>query len=164
MIVLGIDPGFGRVGWGAVDHHEEKQVALDYGCIETNPKHPLEKRIATIYTTIGELIKKFHPDVIATEDLFFSTNVTTALSVGQARGVIMLAAYQNHIPTYLYKPMEIKICVTGHGRSDKSQIQHMIKLILKLDSLPKPDDAADALAIALTHCYSHKLSQLDARR
>lgn len=163
MIVLGIDPGFGKIGWGVIENRYGKQTACDYGCLETGAQNPLEERINSIYTTIVRLIRKFHPDFISSEELFFGNNVTTALSVGQARGVIMLAAYQNHIPMFFYKPSEIKMSVTGYGTAKKPQIQQMIKLLLKLDKIPKPDDAADALAIALTHCYSHKLSQLGGR-
>ncbi len=157
MIILGIDPGFGRIGWGLIKDERGKQSLINYDCIETNPNIKLEARIAHIFKDITAIIRKHKPSTIASEELFFGTNVTTALSVGQARGVIMLAAYQNQIPTYLYKPVEIKMAVTGYGSASKAQIQKMVKLILKLDSIPKPDDAADALAIALTHCYSQKM-------
>ena len=156
MVVMGIDPGFGRIGWGIVSYTNQKEKLIDYGCIETTPKSPLENRIYQIYKEITALIKKHHPNTIASEELFFGNNVTTALNVGQARGVIMLAAYQNKIPMFFYKPADIKLAVTGYGKGDKSKIQHMIKLILKLKEIPKPDDAADALAIALTYCYTNK--------
>jgi crossover junction endodeoxyribonuclease RuvC len=160
MIILGIDPGFGRLGWGLVKNENGKQTAIEYGCIETDPNTPLEARISDIYSKITGITEKYKPDSFAIEDLFFGTNVTTALSVGQARGVIMLAAYKKNIPIKFYKPVEIKMAVTGYGASTKAQIQQMVKMILHLKDIPKPDDAADALAIALTHCFSHKMKGL----
>lgn len=164
QIILGIDPGFGRIGWGIIIKKASKDSLIEYGCIETVPNSPLSSRIFQIYKNILEIMKKYKPSVIASEELFFGANVTTALNVGQARGVIMLAAYQQNIPMFFYKPVEIKMAVTGYGRGDKSQIQHMVKLILKLKDIPKPDDAADALAIALTHSFSNKVLKLNARR
>lgn len=157
MIVLGIDPGFGKVGWGIVRNEKGKQTIIDYGCLETNPKSALEERLADIYKNISSLIDKYKPTEVAIEDLFFGNNVTTALSVGQARGVIMLSAYKKGIPISFYKPAEVKMAVAGYGQSTKPQIQYMVKTILKMEKIPKPDDAADALAIALTHCFSQKL-------
>ncbi|MBI4066850.1 crossover junction endodeoxyribonuclease RuvC [Candidatus Gottesmanbacteria bacterium] len=158
--ILGIDPGFGRMGWGVIANSKGKQNIISFGCLETNPKSPHEARISQIYHEVLRLISLYKPHVVALEELFFGSNITTALKVGESRGVIMLATHDQKIPLFIYKPIEVKMAVSGYGRAEKSQVQLMVKIILKLKSIPKPDDAADALAIALTHCFSYKLSKL----
>jgi crossover junction endodeoxyribonuclease RuvC len=157
MRILGIDPGIGRTGWGVVDESGGKVKVIDYGCLETPKEHSLEQRIETLYDTITKIISAHKPEALAIESLFFNKNVTTALAVGQARGVVLLAAAQNKMPVTSYTPQQVKIGVTGYGKADKAQVGQMIKLVLKLQSIPKPDDTADALAIAVTHAFSYKV-------
>ena len=157
MIILGIDPGIGRTGWGVISSHNATQQVHRYGCIETHKTTVGEKRLQELYEQVVTIIQGEKPDAIAIEELFFNTNVSTALTVGQARGVILLAAAQSDIPIAVYTPLQVKIAVTGYGRADKKQVGHMIKTILKLSSIPTPDDTADALAIALTHAFSIKM-------
>lgn len=150
MITLGIDPGTARMGYGAVERAEEP-VLLDYGVIETAVGVPMQKRLALVYAAVGELIDAHRPTVLAIEQLFFARNVTTAISVGQARGVILLAAALHEVEVVEYSPSEVKHAVVGYGKADKGQIQAMVRLLLRMDRDPYPDDAADALAIALCH-------------
>ena len=160
MRILGIDPGLARCGWAIVEVESSKLKAQDYGCIETSAKQNTEKRLVAVYKQIESLIKKYKPEILAIEDLFFGTNSKTAFVVGQARGVILLAAAEKNLSVAVYTPLQVKMAVTGYGRADKNQIGQMVKTILKLKSIPKPDDTADALAIALTHAFSAKLSKL----
>ena len=157
MIILGIDPGIGRVGWGLIEEKNLKQNLIAVGCLETDSKLPEEKRLQKIRTFLTEMIKKYRPDVVATESLFFATNAKTAITVGQARGVILLTIADQNIPAFSYTPLQVKLSVTGFGKADKNQIQQMVKSLLKLPQIPKPDDAADALAIALTHAFNYKV-------
>jgi crossover junction endodeoxyribonuclease RuvC len=157
MIILGIDPGIGRTGWGIIETEHAKLKPRNFGCIETHKTTVGEKRLQELYEQIVLIIRVEKPDAIAIEELFFNTNVSTALIVGQARGVILLAAAQHNIPLAAYTPLQVKMAVTGYGRADKKQVGHMIKTILKLSSIPTPDDTADALAIALTHAFSGKM-------
>jgi crossover junction endodeoxyribonuclease RuvC len=157
MKILGIDPGIGRTGWGVVEVERGELRAEKYGCIETSLKLPLEKRLQEVYSSISGIIKDHKPDALAIEDLFFNTNTKTALVVGQARGVVLLAASQNDLSLAVYTPLQVKMAVTGYGRAEKNQVGQMVKTILKLSSVPKPDDTADALAIALTHAFTAKL-------
>lgn len=157
MRILGIDPGIGRAGWGIVEAKGGKVEVIDYGCIETPKEHPLEQRIETLYDTLSKIIAAHNPGALAIESLFFNTNVTTAITVGQARGVVLLAAAQNKMSVTSYSPQQVKIGITGYGKADKQQIGQMIKLVLKLKAIPKPDDTADALAIAVTHAFSYKV-------
>lgn len=157
MRILGIDPGIGRAGWGVVDAQDGKVKVIDYGCIETPKEHTLEQRIVTLYDTISKIIAAHQPEALSIESLFFNKNVTTAIAVGQARGVILLAAAQNKMSVTSYTPQEVKIGVTGYGKADKTQVGQMIKMVLGLKAIPKPDDTADALAIAVTHAFSYKL-------
>lgn len=160
MRILGIDPGFGRMGWGIIDEKSAKLKAVDYGCLETSAKNELADRLKEVHLFILKLITLHKPDALAIEDLFFNTNAKTAFSVGQARGVIILAATLNNIPVATYTPLQVKIAITGYGRAEKTQIGQMIKILLKLNEVPKIDDTADALAIALTHAFSQKVRQL----
>lgn len=160
MIILGIDPGLGRVGWGIVTDNLSLQKVVDYGCFETSADLSLDERLAKIHQYILSLIDKFKPDVVAVEQLYFAANVKTALTVGQARGVIILAAAQASLPTVSYTPLQIKQSLTGYGRAEKKQIEIMVKSILHLSKPIKQDDAADALAVALTHAFSYKLHNI----
>lgn len=157
MLVLGVDPGIQRTGWGLVEATNSTFKALKYGCIETSPKKTTEERLQEVYSQISKIISSQKPDVLAIEDLFFGNNSKTALVVGQSRGVILLAAFQNNLEVNVYTPLQVKLGLTGYGKAEKSQVGQMVKTILKLDSIPKPDDTADALAICLTHAFSAKL-------
>lgn len=160
MIILGIDPGIGKVGWGVIKDDKGKQIAIDYGCFVTLPKMNLDDRLTLIYDFIVELINKFSPVVVAIEQLYFSANSKTALIVGQARGVILLACSKSSIPTQSYTPLQVKQALTGFGRADKNQIQSMVSAILRLPKIVVQDDTADALAIAITHAFSYKLRKI----
>ncbi|NLV58726.1 MAG: crossover junction endodeoxyribonuclease RuvC [Clostridiales bacterium] len=151
MIILGIDPGLATLGWGVVEAERSKQQLIDYGCILTTPDMALPQRLLAIQRELKALLDRFHPQDIAFEELFFAKNVTTAFTVGAARGVsvAVCAAHTDHL--YEYTPMQVKLAVAGHGGAKKEQVQQMVKLLLHLDHIPKPDDAADAIAIALTH-------------
>lgn len=151
MRILGIDPGTAITGFGVIDTEGSRFKFVDAGVIRTPKEQPMNERLATVYDEIKELITEFKPDVMSIELLFFARNVTTAMTVGQSRGIVMLAATQAKIPIYEYTPMQVKQAVTGYGKADKKQIQEMVKNLLKLDQIPKPDDAADGLAIAITH-------------
>lgn len=157
MKILGIDPGTGIVGFGLIETDGHKHQLIDAGVIKTPPHQALDIRLKTIFQSIEELIKQHKPDAMAIEKLFFARNVTTAMSVSHARGVIMLAAALAEIPVYEYTPLQIKSSLTGYGRADKSQIQAMVKAFLNLKEPIKQDDCADALATALTHASSSLL-------
>lgn len=149
-ITLGIDPGTARLGYGVIAGGMQPQL-VDAGLIETWPDEPMSARLVTLYEGVVELIEEFHPDALAIEQLFFARNVTTAITVGQARGVVLLAAAQANIPIAEYTPSEIKHAIAGYGKADKPQMQEMVRMILNLKSAPQPDDVADALAIAICH-------------
>lgn len=160
MIILGIDPGIGRVGWGVIKDESGRQKDIDHGCFETSSKMDLEERLSNIYDFITQLIEKFTPEVLAIEQLYFAANSKTALIVGQARGVILLAASKSNLPTASYTPLQVKQALTGYGRADKNQIQSMVGSILHLPKKITQDDAADALAIAITHAFSYKIRKV----
>ena len=157
MRILGIDPGIGRTGWGIVVVEKGNVKVEVYGCIETEKNTEMGRRIETIYNELVAIIKEHQPEAVAIEELFFNTNVTTAIMVGQARGVIMLAAAQHKLSIASYTPLQVKMGVTGYGRADKKQVAQMIKSILSLKETPKLDDTTDALAIAVTHAFSYKM-------
>ncbi|OGH38898.1 MAG: crossover junction endodeoxyribonuclease RuvC [Candidatus Levybacteria bacterium RIFCSPLOWO2_01_FULL_38_21] len=160
MRVLGIDPGIARTGWGVIEEIKNSKFKIkNCGCIETSSKKEVHERLEEIYLEILRLIKKYSPDTIAIEELFFNTNAKTAFVVGQARGVVLLAGAQKNLPIGVYTPLQVKIAVTGYGRAEKSQIGKMVKTILNLQKIPKPDDTADALAVALTHAFSRKMER-----
>ena len=154
MRVLGIDPGTAIVGYGIVDYDGRNFKVVDYGCIYTDKDESQEKRIEKIYDEIDDIIKKYKPDTMGVEELFFFKNNKTVITVGQARGVILLCGRKNRIGISGYTPLQVKMGITGYGRADKQQIQKMVMSILKLEEIPKPDDAADALAIAVTHTHA----------
>lgn len=151
MRILGIDPGYARLGYGIVDAEGGRVKALDYGVIETFPTEPFPMRLEKLYDGVQALAKRHRPDAAVFEELFFNRNVTTAISVGAGRGVAILATSKAGLPMYEYTPMQIKLAVTGNGRADKHAMQQMVKLLLGLSTLPEPDDAADALAAAICH-------------
>lgn len=157
MRILGIDPGIGRTGWGIILNEKGEMRVEKYGCIETEAKTEMGQRLVELSEKVEDLIKKFKPDAVGIEDLFFNTNTKTAFVVGQARGVIMLAVAKKKLPLAVYTPLQVKIAVTGYGRAEKKQVAQMVKILLKLDSIPKLDDTTDALAIAITHAFSYKL-------
>ena len=152
MRILGIDPGTGICGFGVIEVSKKKPASMvTAGVITTPPHTPLEERLLDIYNSLHEIIKETSPDVASIEKLFFNQNITTGITVAQARGITMLVARQENIPIFEYTPLQIKQTLTGYGRAEKKQIQEMVKLHLNLAQIPKPDDAADALAAAITH-------------
>lgn len=157
MRIIGIDPGIGRTGWGIIEVESGKLRVESYGCIETSKDLSLEKRLLDLFQNITSILQKEKPDAFAIEELFFNTNAKTAMVVGQARGVVLLAAAQYKMPITVYTPLQVKIAVTGYGRAEKKQVGQMVKTLLRLDTIPKPDDTADALAIAVTHAFSYKM-------
>lgn len=158
MVILGIDPGYAIVGYGVIKYEGGKMSVIDYGKITTEANIPLSKRLKLIYDSLTQLIETFKPDVVAVEELFFNSNVKTAIAVGHARGVIILAAANKNTKIAEYTPLQIKQAVVGYGRADKNQVQQMVKMFLKLKEVPKPDDTADALAVAICHANSSALS------
>ena len=152
MRFLGIDPGTASVGYGIVDEQDGLVTVVDYGVIRTSPKDgDTAERLQIIYKALNKLLADYEPDAAAVEELFFGRNITTAIRVGQARGVLLLCLANAEVPVAEYSPPTIKEAVTGYGNADKEQIQYMVQNLLNLDEIPKPDDAADGLAIALTH-------------
>ena len=154
MIILGIDPGYAIVGFGVIGYSKGKFTPIEYGSITTPAHTKTEFRLSEIYDGICELCKKFHPDALSIEELFFNSNAKTAVNVCQARGVILLAATKLGIPVFEYTPLQIKQSVTGYGRAEKHQVIAMVTTLLGLSTPPKPDDTADALAAAICHAYS----------
>lgn len=154
MIIFGIDPGIAIVGYGVIDYTGNKFKVIDYGAILTEPNKSFPERLKEIYKELNELLEKHKPDAVAIEELFFNKNVKTAITVGQARGVQVLAAVNRGIELYEYTPLQVKQGVVGYGRAEKRQVQEMVKLILNLSTIPKPDDVADALAVAVCHAHS----------
>lgn len=154
MIVLGIDPGYALMGWGVVETQGSRMRLINYGCVETKAGVPMPLRLRTLQLGVRDLLNIYKPDDVAFEELFFARNVTTALMVGAARGAAIISAAEYTENLYEYTPMQIKQAVTGYGKADKKQIQQMVKLLLHLDEIPRPDDAADAIACAITHCQT----------
>ena len=156
MIVLGIDPGTARTGYGILDSVGSKLQLIDYGCYETVKDRPLHERLLLIHEGLTDIIETYRPEAVGVERLFFNKNVQTAFAVGQARGVVLLAAAQHGLPIFEFGPHEVKMAVTGYGRAPKDQVQRMVQLVLSMKELPRPDDAADALAVAV--CTAHSAS------
>ena len=153
LIVLGIDPGTAATGYGIVERTGSKLRVLDYGCLETLSTQAAPVRLLEIHRGISELITTHNPSCVGVERLFFNRNVQTAFAVGQARGVVLLAAAESGLPVFEFGPHEVKLAVTGYGRAAKDQVQRMVQVMLGMPNLPKPDDAADALAVAI--CLAH---------
>ena len=154
MVILGIDPGYAIVGYGVINYQSNRFRVLEYGAITTEAGLPLSRRLNKIFDGMNEIIDKYHPEALSIEQLFFNTNSTTAIGVAEARGCILLAADKKNIPIYEYTPLQVKQSVTGYGKAEKRQIMEMTRVLLGLDKIPKPDDAADALAVAVCHAHS----------
>ena len=160
MIILGLDPGTAITGYGFIETEHGSYKLIDYGCIRTEAGQADNLRLLKLYDKLCELLNNCKPDQVAVEKLFFNKNTTTAVPVAQARGVLLLACTQQQLPIGEYTPLEVKQALTGYGRADKKQIQYMVSRLLQLKETPKPDDAADALAIAITHAHYYRGSQL----
>lgn len=154
MRILGIDPGYAIVGWGVLEFDNTRFNVIKYGAVTTDPETPFDRRLAEIYGDMCSVLDMFKPDCMSIEKLYFNTNITTGIDVAQARGVIMLSAAQRGLPIFEYTPLQVKVAVTGYGRADKRQMQEMTRNILRLKDAPKPDDTADALAIAICHGHT----------
>lgn len=154
MVILGIDPGYAIVGYGVLKYEKNRFTVLGYGAVTTEADIPFVKRLDIIHKDLTTIMQKYKPDAMAIEKLFYNTNAKTVIDVAQARGVTVLAAEQNNIPIFEYTPLQVKQAVVGYGRAEKKQIQFMVKKILNLESVPKPDDTADAVAMAICHAYS----------
>jgi crossover junction endodeoxyribonuclease RuvC len=164
MLILGIDPGTAITGYGLLEAQGNKLKAVDYACVRTPANMPLEHRLLAIHGAVEDLIKQYKPTHLAVEELFFNKNVRTALSVGHARGVIILAGVSAGLEVFEYTPLQVKQSVVGYGRADKAQVQFMVKTILNLPEIPKPDDVADALAIAICHTHFFNSKKMFAAR
>ncbi|MGC4046904.1 MAG: crossover junction endodeoxyribonuclease RuvC [Armatimonas sp.] len=160
MIVLGFDPGTATTGFGVVRYEGGKLTPIDYGVLLTRPETPMSERLLSIRTDVVTLLDQYNPDAISMERLFFDRNVTNGLVVGRAIGVIQVTVAERALPWFEYTPMQVKTSVTGYGGADKAQIQAMVVRLLGLKEIPKPDDAADALAVAVCHAHSHKMRGL----
>lgn len=157
MTILGIDPGIARTGWGVIEKVNSSKLKVEsFGCIETKVGLPIERRLQIIREQLVQIIKKYKPQALGIEELFFNTNAKTALIVGQARGVVIVTAADLGLEVFSYTPLQVKTAVTGYGRAEKGQMGKMVKMLLGLKEIPKPDDTADALAIALTCASSQK--------
>ena len=154
MIILGIDPGLAIVGWGVVDYSASHFKVIAYGALETPAGLPTEERLSMIYDGMKQLIDTYKPEHIAVEELFFNTNITTGIRVAEARGVIIMTAYQMGVKVFEYTPLQVKQAVVGFGRAEKKQVINMVTMLLGLAKPPKPDDTADALAIAICHAHT----------
>lgn len=164
MVILGIDPGYAIVGCGIVRYEKNNFSLMGYGAITTDKDMPFNKRLKKIYDDLKELLHKFKPDAVSIERLYFNTNQKTAIDVAQARGVIVLAIEEMGIPVFEYTPLQVKQSIVGYGRAEKVQVQEMTRMFLHLDKIPKPDDAADALALAICHGHSSGSLMLNATR
>lgn len=156
MVIIGIDPGFAITGYGIIQYDNNRFRVLDYGAITTKSGLKLSERLLTLNNKLEELIACYNPDVFAIEELFFNKNIKTALNVGHGRGVVLLVAARNNKEIFEYTPLQVKQSVVGYGRAEKTQIQQMVKMILNLREIPKPDDVADALAVAVCHAHSSR--------
>ena len=151
MRILGIDPGYATIGYGIIEYDNFRFKTIAYGAVTTKPKKPFSDRLCDIFDDISTLVNKYTPDCLSIEKLYFNTNTTTAIDVAQARGVILLAARKANINVFEYTPLQVKQSITGYGRAEKHQVMEMVKNLLQLNAVPKPDDTADALALAICH-------------
>lgn len=163
MRVLGIDPGLATTGYGLVAGDGQALEATAYGVLRTPANTPIAERLVMLHRELTALLDRYHPDVVAMEELFFSTNARTAMTVGEARGVLLLTAAQAGLPIAEYTPLQVKQAITGYGQAEKQQVQQMVRLLLSLPEIPRPDDAADGLAVAICHHHSSRLSRLVAQ-
>ncbi|MDU3211269.1 crossover junction endodeoxyribonuclease RuvC [Anaerococcus sp.] len=159
MKILGIDPGIAIMGYGVVEFKANKVKVIENGVVTTSSKTTTPERLSILYKNLNEIIKEFKPDEFAIEELFFNQNVKTAITVGHARGIQILSAQENNLPIYEYTPLQIKQAITGYGRANKSQMQKTVTTLLNLKEIPKPDDAADALSVALCHALSQRFKE-----
>lgn len=159
MRILGIDPGIAIMGYGLIDMVGNRLKVVEYGVVTTSSKTKTPERLDILYNNLDEIINQFNPDEFAVEELFFNQNVKTAITVGHARGVQILCAQKNSLPIYEYTPLQIKQAMTGYGRANKKQIQETVTKLLNLNEIPKPDDAADALAVAMCHALSQRFKE-----
>ena len=160
MIILGIDPGLATMGYGVIEVVGERRRVVQFGTLNTKAKSPTPQRLRSIFKGVTELIEMYRPEDVAFEELFFSKNVTTGMAVSAARGAAIVAAAEKTENLYEYTPMQIKQAVTGYGGADKHQVQQMVRLLLNMEEIARPDDAADALAVALTHANSMNMKKL----
>lgn len=160
MVILGIDPGYATVGYGVIEYQRGRFKAVDYGAVTTPAGLDFPTRLQIIYEGITELCDRFKPDCMSVEELFFNTNITTGIQVGHARGVILLAGHQKGVEMFEYTPLQVKQSVVGYGRAEKHQVMEMTRHLLGLERIPRPDDAADALALAICHAHSSKSNLL----
>ena len=155
MIILGIDPGYAIVGYGALEYDGRRFKVIEYGAITTDASMDMMDRLKSIHDDLNKIIERVKPDFMAIEELFFNSNQKTAINVAQARGVLVLSALNHGVEVFEYTPLQVKQAVAGYGRADKNQVQQMVKILLGLDAVPKPDDTADAVAIAICHGHSY---------
>ena len=154
MIILGIDPGYAIVGWGVIDYTANRFSVIDYGAVTTEAKTPFNRRLEMVFDGVSEIITRYRPSALAIEKLFYNTNAKTVIDVAQSRGVINLAAVKNGVEIFEYTPLQVKQSVVGYGRAEKKQVQQMTKMLLHLKEVPRPDDTADALALAICHAHA----------
>jgi crossover junction endodeoxyribonuclease RuvC len=160
MLVLGLDPGLAITGYGFVEGDGDNLRALSYGVLRTSPHLPLAERLLRLHEALSQLLTRYYPDIVALEELFFSTNARTAITVGEARGVLLLTVAEANLRVVEYTPLQVKQAITGYGQADKAQMQQMVRLLLNLAEIPRPDDAADALAVSICHHHSARLAKL----
>ena len=164
MLILGVDPGTAITGYGLVGGEGDELTLEGYGVITTSSDSPLPLRLQTLYQGLRGLLARYRPTAVAVEELFFSRNVRTALAVGQARGIVLLSAAEAGLPVHEYTPLQVKQAVVGYGRATKDQVQQMVRMLLGLDFVPQPDDAADAIAVAICHLHSVRLATMLERQ
>jgi crossover junction endodeoxyribonuclease RuvC len=164
LVIMGIDPGFAITGYGIVKYEGNKFSVIDHGAVTTEAKMPLAERLLLLNNGLEDIIRKYKPSAVAVEELFFNKNIKTALNVGHGRGVALLSAARMGIEVFEYTPLQVKQSVVGYGRAEKAQIQQMVKIILNLSAVPKPDDVADALAVAICHGHSYRLENAMGKR
>lgn len=166
MRVLGIDPGYAIVGWGILDHTGNRFTPVAFGAVTTEAGVPFDQRLRQVYEGVTEVIQTYQPEALSIEQLFYQHNQTTVIGVAEARGVILLAAAQAGLPIQEFTPMQVKMAVTGYGKAVKKQVQEMTRILLHLEKVPKPDDTADALAMAITYCHTsrNQLQSFQPRR
>ncbi len=159
MRILGVDPGMARMGWGVIEG-EEEPYCITYGTLTTPAGQPVAGRLFSLFRDLRQVVDRYRPEAAALEELYFARNVRTAFAVGQARGVALVALAEAGLPVYEYSPLEVKQAVTGYGQAEKAQVQQMVRALLGLEEVPRPDDAADALAVALCHFHSARMQRL----
>ncbi|NLK00906.1 MAG: crossover junction endodeoxyribonuclease RuvC [Clostridia bacterium] len=160
MLIMGIDPGIAITGYGLIKVKNGVMTLVEFGCIRTSPDKTLEVRLMKVYSRLSQVMEKEMPSCTVIEEIFFNKNTRSAMAVGQARGVSLLASAHLNIPVHEYTPLQVKQALVGYGRAGKDQVQEMVRLLLNLEDIPRPDDASDALALAICHAHSHRLDSL----